>query len=465
MSARTITGLKIRERRRAVGLRQNELARRVGISPSYLNLIERNKRAIGGALLGAIGRELSLSVGELDGTAERRLRGQLVSLSEDPAAGSVDMRGEDIDAFIARSPGWARGAARLYAAWRAADAEVEALSDRLTHDPVLAETLHAMLTEITALRSIAEILADPRGIEPAQRQRFERIVDEQSARLARTATALVAHFDELSEARRPLTAQEEAEEFLHRASPGAAIEAAAERLRADLDRRSADLETALASAHRHPLPADWGRARRLGHLALAFARTADAPEIDAVLAPSPADALPHARAALGQRLADAILLPAAGFVALGQRLRWETGALVRALDGDGATAFRRIAALAHAGAPRVALLVADASGRTLERGGALELLPRARQLDCPVWPLHRARADRVDRALVELAGGEARLVEALARPDGMARDMLVSAAPAGGADAALPRLAVGSGCRVCTHRLCAQRRELSVVDD
>ena len=34
-----MTGLRIRERRRAAGLRQVELAERMGISASYLNLI------------------------------------------------------------------------------------------------------------------------------------------------------------------------------------------------------------------------------------------------------------------------------------------------------------------------------------------------------------------------------------------------------------------------------------------
>ncbi|MEL6481744.1 MAG: helix-turn-helix transcriptional regulator, partial [Pseudomonadota bacterium] len=50
----SIVGARIRARRRDIGITQAELARRVGISPSYLNLIERNKRAIAGKLLGDI---------------------------------------------------------------------------------------------------------------------------------------------------------------------------------------------------------------------------------------------------------------------------------------------------------------------------------------------------------------------------------------------------------------------------
>ncbi|MBV1903463.1 MAG: helix-turn-helix domain-containing protein, partial [Marinosulfonomonas sp.] len=47
----TLTGNRIRERRIQIGLRQSALAKAVGISASYLNLIEHNRRRIGGKLL------------------------------------------------------------------------------------------------------------------------------------------------------------------------------------------------------------------------------------------------------------------------------------------------------------------------------------------------------------------------------------------------------------------------------
>jgi transcriptional regulator with XRE-family HTH domain len=452
-------GLKIRETRRAMGLRQNELARRVGVSASYLNLIERDRRSIGGALLAAIGRELGLSIDELDGSSERRLRDQLRTLAEDPAVGGVDMRDGSADALIARYPAWARGAARAYAAFLSAEAEAEALGDRLAHDPVLADALHAMLTEITALRSTVEILADPRAIEPAQRLRFEGIVDEQSARLVRTARAMVAHFDRMADARLPRVAAEEAEEFLHASRAGDAAEAAGAAARAALTAGGRDLEQALAAAVPPRLAAlepGWGRARRVAALAEAHAAALAAAEFDAVLAACSPDAAPHVRAALVRRLADAIRWPADEFRALAGRLAWDFDALAAAADGDGALAFRRTADLDRAG-----LVTADASGRTLARAGALDLLPRARELECPVWPLHRAAPGRTLHALVALSGGGLRRVVALARPDGMARDMLVLDPGPPGPEAALP---VGASCRICAHRGCRQRREPSVLE-
>ncbi|WP_304951541.1 helix-turn-helix domain-containing protein, partial [Sulfitobacter sp.] len=46
-----LTGSRIRERRVMAGLKQAELAQQSGISASYLNLIEHNRRRIGGKLL------------------------------------------------------------------------------------------------------------------------------------------------------------------------------------------------------------------------------------------------------------------------------------------------------------------------------------------------------------------------------------------------------------------------------
>ena len=49
--AGSLLGPRIREQRKAAGMTQAGLALAVGISPSYLNLIEAGRRAIGGALL------------------------------------------------------------------------------------------------------------------------------------------------------------------------------------------------------------------------------------------------------------------------------------------------------------------------------------------------------------------------------------------------------------------------------
>ena len=55
-------GARIREKRIQLRIRQSKLAQIVGISPSYLNLIEHDRRRIGGKLLTDLADALSLDV-------------------------------------------------------------------------------------------------------------------------------------------------------------------------------------------------------------------------------------------------------------------------------------------------------------------------------------------------------------------------------------------------------------------
>src|SRR3546814_13817537 len=77
-------GHRIRRRRQEIGVTQGTLARRVGISPSYLNLIEHNRRTIGGALLHRIADALDLDHRALAGTEEARLIAELTEMAADP---------------------------------------------------------------------------------------------------------------------------------------------------------------------------------------------------------------------------------------------------------------------------------------------------------------------------------------------------------------------------------------------
>ena len=53
-------GSKIKEYRNKLGLQAKKLAEQVGISPSYLNLIESGKRKIDGDILLKISQELRI---------------------------------------------------------------------------------------------------------------------------------------------------------------------------------------------------------------------------------------------------------------------------------------------------------------------------------------------------------------------------------------------------------------------
>ena len=84
MAQPLMIGSRIRERRVMNGLKQSELARRAGISASYLNLIEHNRRRIGGSTLIRLAEVLGVPPALLSEGAEATL---IAALREAAARG------------------------------------------------------------------------------------------------------------------------------------------------------------------------------------------------------------------------------------------------------------------------------------------------------------------------------------------------------------------------------------------
>ena len=150
--ARELLGFKIRERRKELGLTQAGLAKTIGISPSYLNLIEANKRTIAGALLNRIAGELDLDAETLAGKTERRLIDDFRELAAEPLLRAARLSESGASDLVARHPGWARALLTLHRGYVDKVHTVDALSDRISRDPALGEAVHQILTHITSIR-------------------------------------------------------------------------------------------------------------------------------------------------------------------------------------------------------------------------------------------------------------------------------------------------------------------------
>ena len=149
-----LTGSRIRERRIDLGMRQARLAEACGISPSYLNLIEHNRRRIGGKLLNAIAEVLGVEAATLSEGADTGLIDALSNAAaEGIEAGPETDRSEEL---AGRFPGWARLLALQASRIGSLERTVEALNDRLSHDPHLAAALHDILSAATSIRSSSD---------------------------------------------------------------------------------------------------------------------------------------------------------------------------------------------------------------------------------------------------------------------------------------------------------------------
>src|SRR6056297_3785337 len=193
MPESSMIGTRIRERRVMNGIRQSDLARMVGISPSYLNLIEHNRRRIGGRTLLKLAEALEVEPTLLSEGAEATL---LSALHE--AAGSQKDHQAELERteeFAGRFPGWAQLVASLHQRVESVEQNLQSLTDRMAHDPHLAASLHEVISTVTAIRSTASILVDTREIEPEWQHRFHRNIGEDSRRLAEGAQALVRYLE------------------------------------------------------------------------------------------------------------------------------------------------------------------------------------------------------------------------------------------------------------------------------
>lgn len=429
-SQRGLTGSRIRERRMDMGLRQSELAAMAQISPSYLNLIEHNRRRIGGKLLNAIARALAVDPAALAEGAEGPLiDGLRVAAAAIPEAGADASRAGDL---AARFPGWAALLVEQSRRTRALEARVAELTDRLTHDPQLATSLHEVISAVTSIRSTSSILVSSENLDRDWQNRFHRNIHEDSLKLAESSRTLVGYLegpDEASAARSPL---EEVEAFLD-----------------TLD---------------HHVPALEGDAPVLtpGELVTG---------VPGLRSPS---AAVLARQWLERYSDDARAMPLDRFAQAARECGHDPAVLAQLFRADLAAVLRRLATLPPGdGHPPMGLAICDAAGAlTYLKPVAGFALPRGGAA-CPLWPLYQALVQPACpiRAEVVLPGEREQLFlcYAVARPRGASAfgtvpvfeaTMLLLPDPPENPQAARP---VGTSCRVCTRSGCPARREPSIL--
>ncbi|MGB3025448.1 helix-turn-helix domain-containing protein [Paradevosia shaoguanensis] len=188
-------GIKISSRRKALAISQAELARRAGISPSYLNLIESNKRVVGGALLLRIAAELSIDIGELTGENEHRQLAELEEAFAGPVLASLRLGAPEARDIVARHPAAASAIVQLHRAYADAMASADDYALRLRADPLFSELLHRILSGITAVRSGAEILEDVTDLDEEERARFVHSITREARNMGDVARNLIGQFE------------------------------------------------------------------------------------------------------------------------------------------------------------------------------------------------------------------------------------------------------------------------------
>jgi hypothetical protein len=229
-------GFRISNRRKSLKISQVMLAERLGISASYLNLIENNKRDIGGALLNRVAAQLDIDIAELTGRTEQKLLQDLEEAFADPMVESLPFRPDERRELVAQYPASAAALARMHRAYSGAIANADAYADRLRSDPLLSQLLHQILSGITAVRSSAEILEEVPDLDDAERQRFLEAIGREARTLSEVARNLIGQFETTSQIRRSVSPAREIDDLLiDRKNHFPVLEDIADTLRAEVE--------------------------------------------------------------------------------------------------------------------------------------------------------------------------------------------------------------------------------------
>ncbi len=372
-------GPRIRRVRRALGLTQTAMAAGLGISPSYLNLIERNQRPLTVQLILRLSAVYKIEAEELNQAAG----GAMVALREvfaDPLL-SGELSGEQELVDIAEAaPNAAAGIAKLYRAYREQAGRLSDLSELMRRE--------GRTMSVPAARLPVDEVRDL----------FERRPN---------------HFAEIDAEAEVFAAELGAEEELSVALQRWLRQAAGTTVRVlpiatmPNSRRRYDRHSQRLFLSERLSPFD-----RLREIASEACLLRLRPAIEATLAalgPTSDEARRLARFELGRYAGLALMMPYAAFLSAAQRLHYDIDLLRARFGASFEQAANRLTMLARPGSGGVPffLLEIDQAGNRLRKAGA-QGFPQSRFGGaCPKLAIHAAFAQPAQL-----------IVEAVVMPDG-----------------------------------------------
>ena len=100
MARHGFLGHKLRRLRRQSGLTQVAMAEQLEISPSYLNLIEHNQRALTLPLIAKLTEQLGMELEAFSGNEEARTLAELTELLSDPLFAEMPIKRSELNDVV-----------------------------------------------------------------------------------------------------------------------------------------------------------------------------------------------------------------------------------------------------------------------------------------------------------------------------------------------------------------------------
>ena len=173
-------GARLRRLRKEKGLTQAEAAEALGVSGSYLNLLERNQRPVTARILLALADAFDVDVRAFANDSDRQLLSDLQEAAADPVLSSLDLDRMELNELADSHPRAAEAFSRLYQSYRESAASTEDLATRLTGPGA------SLSGSGTILENVRDAIDDKQNyfpeLEEAADALNERLADKQRER-------------------------------------------------------------------------------------------------------------------------------------------------------------------------------------------------------------------------------------------------------------------------------------------
>lgn len=109
-----LIGPRVKRLRTSHGLNQAEFARRLEVSPTYVNLVERNQRPVSAALLFKLAEEFDVNVSDLANDSDAALVNEMQNALRDPVFGDLEVSKGEVEDLVGASPDIIKAVLRMH---------------------------------------------------------------------------------------------------------------------------------------------------------------------------------------------------------------------------------------------------------------------------------------------------------------------------------------------------------------
>src|SRR5271163_4078610 len=164
-------GPRFRRIRQQLGLSQTQIAEGLGISPSYINLIERNQRPVTAQILLRLAEAYDLDLRDLATADEDRFFAELNEIFSDPLFRQIDLPKQEFRDLAELCPGVTHALQRLYAAY------IEARRGETMVAAQMADRNEGSSFEANPIERVRDLIEANRNYFPELEQAAENLRD------------------------------------------------------------------------------------------------------------------------------------------------------------------------------------------------------------------------------------------------------------------------------------------------